>query len=73
VRELLATLPLRGEDPRALPAERLRELLASLHLTISYDHKEHTAQIAITLAHGGQGDLQVVPLVCSGGTEQTTP
>jgi len=72
-RELLATLPLLDTDLRALPAKRLRELLESLHLTISYDHKEHTAQIEITLAHGGQGNRRVVPLVGSGGTEQTTP
>jgi len=73
VRDLLATLPLHGDDLRALPAERLRELLESLHLAIRYDHKEHSVQIEITLAALGQGDHQVVPLVCSGGTEQTTP
>ncbi len=72
VGELLATLPLYGDDLRALPAKRLRELLESLHLAVSYDHKEHTVQIEITLAAlVGQGDHQVVPLVCSGGTEQT--
>jgi hypothetical protein len=54
LRELLATLPLLGEDLRVLPPARLRELLESLQLAISYDHKEHTAQIEITLAHGGQ-------------------
>ena len=41
-----------------LPSERLRELMESLHLTISYDHKEHTAQIEITLTAAGQGDHQ---------------
>ncbi len=71
VRELLATLPLYGEDLRALSPARLRELLEGLHLAISYDHKEHTAQIAITLTAAGQGDHQVVPLVCSGGTSHT--
>lgn len=71
VRELLATLPLYGEDLRALPPERLRELLDSLYLTISYDHKGHTAQIEIALAAAGQGDHQVVPLVCSGGRTRT--
>jgi hypothetical protein len=55
-----------------LPAKRLRELMESLHLTITYDHKDHTAQIGIALAHCGEGDLQVVPLVCSGGTRQTS-
>ena len=32
MRELLAALPLHGDDLRALPAKRLRELLESLHL-----------------------------------------
>jgi len=72
VDELLATLPLLGDDLRALPSKGLRALLESLHLTISYDHKKHTAQIEIILAAVGQGDSQVVPLVCSGGTHQTT-
>jgi hypothetical protein len=71
VRELLAALPLYGDDLRALPAKRLRELLESLHLAISYAHKGHTAQIVITLAAVGQGDHQVVPLVCSGGRTRT--
>ena len=71
VSELLATLPVYQGDLRALPARRLRELMESLHLTISYDHKEHTAQIEITLAAVGEGDLQVVPLVCSGGRTRT--
>ncbi len=70
-RELLATLPLLDTDLRALPAKRLRELLESLHLVVRYDHKEHTAQIEITLAAAGQGDHQVVPLVCSGGRTRT--
>ncbi len=71
VRELLATLPLYDEDLRVLSPARLRELMESLRLTISYDHKEHTAQIQITLAAAGEGDLQVVPLVCSGGRTRT--
>ena len=71
VRELLATLPLYGDDLRALSPERLRELLESLHLAISYSHKEHTAQIEITLAATGQGDHQVVPLIRSGGRTRT--
>jgi hypothetical protein len=72
VSELLATLPVYQDDLRALPAKRLRELMESLHLSISYDHKDHTAQIEIALAAVGEGDLQVVPLVCSGGTHQTS-
>ena len=45
-----------------LQARLRRQVLAleeeqTLHLTISYDHREHTAQIEITLAAVGQGDL----------------
>jgi hypothetical protein len=41
VAELLATLPLLDSELRGLSKPRLRELLQSLNLTISYDHNAH--------------------------------
>jgi hypothetical protein len=53
-RDMLATLPLLDGELRGLPRPHLRELLESLHPTVSYDHKAHSAQITITLATEAQ-------------------
>jgi hypothetical protein len=58
----LAALPVLDMDLRDLPTRELREIFASLDLTIHYDHRRHVADLGVTLtARGPAGNEPLAP------------